>query len=665
MSLFSRISRGISVGLQAARTAPDMKTLEVDLEKLSDQIITEEKQSDDHPSKLAIRTNQQYLAMSYGAMLGLKGFSNKKLAPHGDPNRDYTLSEIWKDEPILSGAVYSMTAKMSSLRWFISGRRRIAKQYARMLASAAFFDGYDWGGFISSTAEDFYTTDRGVFWETPRDGFSRLMDLGHIDCINCTLTGSKVNPMVYGSDTTGQIINFKSDEYLHFASLPSSREMNLGIGFCAVSRAYRAAKLLITVHDYDEQKLSNLPPEGVATVSGLTMQEFTDAIQLWKAAREQNQSLTFPQVLWLLGSQPNTEVKVALQAFSSLPESFDRQKVVDQYVSVLALCFGVDAREFWPISSGALGTASETEIQHQKARGKGPGEFITLTERHINSNFPDDADFRYDTQDIEEDVVASNVAKAWIQAYWPLYAGIPNPNAPAQPQQPQGMPGQPAGQVAGQPAGERPVEKQRPPTQDNPKEAGGQPPATEQVITKAELLRLLADKGVLPDYLVNDERVVIYDTDVHIKSDEGNDEDMTRYVWDNGVLKETRLPPIILRSSESGISAEIRTAVSSAKVVEVNKNGNGSVSEADFESIFLELKQKADQIMEGERNIRGEPVPDRESERGARVTAATIRDELARWRKHPILSKYALTSEEEKVLLESVGGAKIAISSKA
>ena len=65
------------------------------------------------------------------------------------------------------------------------------------------------------------------------------------------------------------------------------------------------------------------------------------------------------------------------------------------------------------------------------------------------------------------------------------------------------------------------------------------------------------------------------------------------------------------------------------------------------------LKQKADDILaiEAKRNITGNPIPDKEATRGNRVTGRTIRDELKLWRKDPILSKYALSEEEEKALL--------------
>lgn len=613
-------------------------------------------------SKLSIRDTKEdnmmftpYQALRYW----VNGVNKNKLPPYGSIDRDFFLSSCWQDEPILAGAIYSMTAKMTALRWTITGRRLVARNAAHIFAQAAHINGYDWGGFISSTAEDFYTTDRGVFWETARvpTGYGKditrliggLAEVGHIDSLACYPTGNTEYPVVYYSDVTGQKLLFQPGEFVHFASLQSSRESNFGIGFCAVSRAYKAAKLLMGLHDYDWEKLNNLPPEGVAAVTGMTIDEFQDAIALWLLKRKQDESLTFPQVLWLIGSNPGAEVSVDFQGFSQIPESFDRNDVVSQYVNTLALCFGVDGREFWPISSGALGTASESEIQHLKAKGKGPGEFISIVERHLNAELPDDAEFAFDTQDINEDMIAATVAKAWVDVFFPLYTGIPNPNLSV-PNQLGGsgmptIPGDKAGQQKGEAAGTRPPQPKKPALLkedgtpvDNP-DAGQK--QTEQVITKDQFMRLLADKGVLPDYLLDDQRLTISDNQVHI-SKEGDLNEYTMISWEKGVLKEERLPPIVINSPNP--QAPVADVVKSESVVEPEENYNDA---------FHWLAIKEQQILSQKRDIKGQPIKAEEASRGSSVTSKTLRDELARWRAHPILSKYALTLEEEAALLKA------------
>jgi len=445
-----------------------------------------------------------------------------------------------------------MVAKAQGLTWRVEGGRNKADYYAHMLARAAYGHKHDWSGFVGSLAMDFYTQDNGAFVQCVRDGdplTGRLVDIGHIDSRCCNLTGNSEAPMVYSSEVTGQVNEeFRPGEFIHFASMPMPQEQYFGAGYCAVSRAIRAAKLLMGLHDYDAEKLSNLPPEGVATVTGLTPDELSEAFELWKKARERDSSVTYPQVLWLVGSQPNSQVDVRFVGFSQIPESFDRQTVVQQYVNTLALCFGVDTREFWAISSGALGTASETEIQHLKAKGKGAGEFLVILERALNAELPDNVLFRFDTRDIEEDMVAANTAKAWIQAYSPLLTEV-------------------------------------------------------SAINSEQLLRLLVDKGVLPEWIMTDSRLSISSSEVHEVHKKDMLEDLVCYAWKQGVLQER---------------------ISITKLVYIPPS--------------VGYKQSDDaQLVNA---IYGKPIPETEVDRGAKVTRSAVVNELRRWRSIPELEPH-------------------------
>jgi hypothetical protein len=634
MNVFQRLKTGIEIGLRATRNASSIEQVSKSIDTMLQNGAMTEKEAVDSKSKLYIRNSTTDLAYASAYHL-LRGFSQKidKIPEYGNADRDIYISNIWRKEPILAGAIYSMSAKMTAQSWRIAGRRNAALKFARMFARAAHVGGYDWGGFISSISQDFYTTDRGVFIETPRerDMTSPITEIGHIDAMCCYLTGNMNIPVEYNSDLTGQRIRFRPGEVMHFSSLPSTREIDVGAGFCAVSRALKAAKLLMGLHDYDTEKLNNLPPEGVAAVTGMTMDEFKDAVSLWMASRKSNNSLTFPQVLWLIGSTPGSEVKLDIKGFSQLPESFDRLDVVNQYVNTLALCFGVDAREFWPVSSGALGTASESEIQHLKAKGKGAGEFISITERHINGELPEGVNFEYDTKDIEEDMVAANTAQAWISAYLPLYTSKPGTSGPVA-----GPGAKPGGQELNNPTGPdgkkmslsqgsplTRVQKEFPVAEDPSKD---QP--SEAIISKKDLLRLLADKGVIPDYLVGDTRTVIMDSDIH--KEEGHPEDVTCFEWHAGILREKRVGPIVINSPKD---------VDLSKVdVTVNKEKDEKIP--------------AEKVPVVKRKITGKPIPDDEVERGAGITKTTIKDENSLWRDTEELKDHALTPEEVDTYLK-------------
>jgi hypothetical protein len=635
MNTFQRMKLGVQVGLRAVRNADSIEKVSRNIDKLVEAGAMEEKEAVADKSQLDIRNTKSDLAYASAYYL-LRNFSLKKdeIPNYGTQQRDTYISKIWREEPILAGAIYSMSAKLTALSWRITGKKNLARKYAKMFSNAEHIGGYDWGGFIASVAQDFYTTDRGVFIETPRaTGLgSPMVEIGHIDSLCCWLTGNTERPVEYVSDLTGQTIRFKPHEIMHFSSLPSTREIDVGMGFCAVSRALKAAKLLIGLHEYDVEKLNNLPPEGVAAVTGMTMDEFQDAITLWMAKRKQDDSLTFPQVLWLIGSMPGSEVKVNFQGFSQLPESFDREKVVTQYVNTLALCFGVDAREFWPISSGSLGTASESEIQHLKAKGKGAGEFISISERMINGELPEGVDFEFDTQDIEEDMVAANTAQAWISAFLPLYTSKPGSAGPVA-----GPGAKPGGQATNNPTGPNGPKmtsgegsvltqmKEFPNQMPGENPANASEPPADPIITKDQLLRLLADKGVLPDYMARDDRTVLMDSDIH--KEHYQTEEVSRFTWKAGVLTEQRLPPIILYSP-----AEVDSSG-----VEIIANKENSDEEIPPEKVPVV-----------KRNIVGNPIPDEEVVRGARITKTTVSDENELWRENPELAEHALTPEEVK-----------------
>jgi hypothetical protein len=78
------------------------------------------------------------------------------------------------------------------------------------------------------------------------------------------------------------------------------------------------------------------------------------------------------------------------------------------------------------------------------------------------------------------------------------------------------------------------------------------------------------------------------------------------------------------------------------------------LKEFDETAALTYLKELENGIFEDKRNIKGEPIPQKEVTRGTRITRNTLRDELERWRSHPILSLYAPTEEEIKAKLNEI-----------
>ena len=634
MSIIDRIGRALSYKPKidnATSTEMDQIVEEMIAQDpaLADMDIPETKEWLKPDNKLKIYQNSTYLRTFYTNLLRNKVSDTKAVLqdlPPDDPYVDHVLADFWKNEPILAGAVYSMSTKMSALSWTMVGTKRLATQFANILDTAWSMNGQGWGDFLSVTAQDFYTVNRGAYWITPRRGShltGNLEELGAIDALCCAMTGNVRKPVFYSSVVTGQDLYLRQGEFARFVSMPSPREELFGNGVCAVHRAYKAARILLGLSRYDWEKLNNLPPEGVAAVTGLTQDEFQDSLAIWRQARKGNNSLTFPQVLWLLGAQPNTTVGVDFVGFSQIPESFDRGTVIDQYVNTLALDFGVDAREFWPISSGSLGTASETEVQHMKAKGKGPGEFISIVERWLNAELPNGVEFGFDTQDVGEDQIAASIAKGWIDAFMPLYApgnGTPQSKSPTAP-----------GVTA--PEGGA--------SQSNMPQGQGQ--GAEPLINKDQFLRLLVDRRVLPNWVVNDKKVMRTDLGITEKElvDIDDDQPIT-ITYKEGVFSYSRPVPY-----ELYIELPIANLASKEFTPVQGTNGQADAVEsiaADFNTIEPESK------------IRGKPIPVGESLRGPRVKITTVKSELELWRQTPELAVYVPTPDEHEYtqVLESV-----------
>lgn len=346
------------------------------------------------------------------------------------PGRIAKLRDFARAEPILSGALSSMTSKALSLDWQVIGGRNRARQYQTLLNEAE--DGKGWQSLLGRWVQDYLNTDHGGFIELARQGRNGPVGgLYHIDAECIGLTGNVSYPLVYTPKlTTGKLnkaggVRFTPFDYIRIVDMESPDESKFGLGFCAVSRAYKAAKVLLALYNYDEEKLSDMPLPGLVAITGMTMDELAQAFALYDAHRQSNQQAVFKGLLWLAAqTNPLQAIKAELVSFAGLPENFDREQTVSLYIYTLSLDFGVDAREFWPATqSGA--TKGEAEVQAQKAKGKGFGQMLSSMERALNWGvLPQDIEFAFDRRNDDDDLareilrgqMIDNVRKLWEPA---------------------------------------------------------------------------------------------------------------------------------------------------------------------------------------------------------------------------------------------------------
>lgn len=378
----------------------------------------------------------------------------------GNQGRGEKLREFARQEPILAGAVATMASKATALDWKVEGGRNRVRRYHDLLGEAE--DGQGWSYFLDRLVQDYVTTDLGGVIELGREGKGGpVSGIYNLDSTACSLTGNAQAPLKYAAKVgSSRTVALLPGEYARVVDMPANDESRFGLGFCAVSRALKAAKVLMALYQYEEEQLSDLPPQGIASITGMTAPEVQAAFERYRAARESKEQLTFKGVLWLSATANALQpIDVKLTPFSTLPAHFDKQQAMTLYVYTLALDFGVDVREFWPASQTGA-TKAEAEIQHQKAKGKGFGRLLSDVERAVNWEvLPEGLTFAFDQQDSEDDLLRQQVHKESVELVRRLW---------------------------------------------EPTMAG------EGIISTAEARRLLVEQGVLPEWLAGAGDVISY-----------------------------------------------------------------------------------------------------------------------------------------------------------
>jgi hypothetical protein len=158
-------------------------------------------------------------------------------------------------------------------------------------------------------------------------------------------------------------------------------------------------------------------------INNMSETQWKDVIKKYNAKQHNEGNTTWQDLMVAFGYDPEFPVSADLFELSSLPEHYDEETATNIAIYTFALAFRVDPREYWPVSSGPLGTATEAEIQHQKAKAKGEGIIFSAIEHALNDpqSLPESLTFKFDYRDDEEDMMAakidsqriSNIRKMW------------------------------------------------------------------------------------------------------------------------------------------------------------------------------------------------------------------------------------------------------------
>lgn len=326
--------------------------------------------------------------------------------------RDIELRKFWPTEPYLASAIYTIVARNSAFNWTLDGPPRTVKIVQDMLHNADL--GRGWLSFITKLSLDLFTQDNGAFIEIIRDGLSDtspVIGIANLDSVRCRRTGVPDWPVIY-LDRYGQEHKMRPWQIISVEEFPSPIETMNNVQYCAVTRILRMAQLLRDISVYKREKVIG-HTKAIDIISGIRTKEIEDALKTHNEEQLTQGYIRYFKPLIFGTLDPNAAVKHERIDLSSLPDGFNEEVTMKWYISLLAMGFGADFQDFAPLPGGGLGSSQQSQILHQKSRGKGPALFMKTIEHKFNFHgiIPQNMTFRYNEQDIAGDMEQAMLEK--------------------------------------------------------------------------------------------------------------------------------------------------------------------------------------------------------------------------------------------------------------
>jgi len=332
--------------------------------------------------------------------------------------RDIELRKFWRQSDHLGGTIWAVQSKMTAIPFKVLPRdlsikehAPIAEYYTNLIVNGSEF-AEGWIQLYSKWLEDYFTQDNGAFIEIigrgnpigPLEGVPITM--AYLDSARCRRTGNPEFPVVYESGN-GKLYKLHRTRVAIASQMPSGAEQMFSVGFCAVSRCINAAQNLIDIAVFKQEKLGSRPNRQIIiTQGGLAPEDLKQAID--DANMEMsNQGLTRFAKTIAAGSVNVPEAAIQVHDLASM-DGFSEEDSTVFGIATIALAFGFDVRELFPVSKAA--SKADAVIQHIKQRGKSPAHTIEVVQRMINRHFlPPYLEMVFDLQDDAEDRQSADI----------------------------------------------------------------------------------------------------------------------------------------------------------------------------------------------------------------------------------------------------------------
>lgn len=333
------------------------------------------------------------------------------------PNwRDRYLKDFSRSESMIASAVFSMKTRIGTLNYDVNGPPR-AKKFAQELLNKPGL-GDNLSIIVQKLSDDLDSADNGAFLELWKAGSpdkappkgAPCLGFAHLDSRLCWRSFDPDFPVWYTNPVNGLIRKLHKDRVVYVADNPQPIELARGIGFCSVSRALRMVRVFRNMQIFVDEKVSGRFTRALGAISGVSAGQVKKALENHQDEADNKGYVVYNDIPFLI--DPSTEgkndIKILLQDLASVPDGFSFRDDADLYAYILAFCFGVDAREFWPATqSGA--TKADATVQNMKARGRGIGNRIQTVEFMLRQALPEVVEFEYDFSDDDQDEMQARI----------------------------------------------------------------------------------------------------------------------------------------------------------------------------------------------------------------------------------------------------------------
>jgi hypothetical protein len=348
------------------------------------------------------------------------------LDAHGMRLREWQLRRYFRHDynTIFPSAIAGLVKRLQSMPWKISGSNDENPQIAEWVAfyqdvlwNADF--GAGWESFLSKLVEDYSVLDGGAYVECIGPGnpnepmvSNGVTGLSVLDGLRCEPTDDPDYPVIY-MDALGKMHVIPITRVVRMVDTPDSDVMSYGYGQSALSRCIATVQREILMNRYVEQQLDDNPPPGLMLFKNISDAALEEAFMKLEKERSTDQGAKWGNVVKLFGSMAEVNPEVQVIAYANPPEKFDYIEYKNLAVKEIALAVGLDIQDLWELQGRGIGTATQSEVLHEKSKGRAIGRLVKSIERLINQALPEELEFEFEYIDTSEEEKRAAIAQMW------------------------------------------------------------------------------------------------------------------------------------------------------------------------------------------------------------------------------------------------------------